>query len=69
MKKSGYKEKLAFKFEAPKQRQRKRKITWFNPLFNAACTVNIKVFEADRSTPDKKRKDKLEGHKQAHCED
>ena len=64
LKKSGYKHKLCFKPEAPKQRQRRRKITWFNPPFNAACTVHIgKEFLKliDRHFPPKlKRKDKLE---------
>ena len=64
LKKSGYKEKLVFKREVPKQRQRKRKITWFNPPFNAACTVNIgreflKLIDK-HFPPNKKRKDKLE---------
>ena len=58
------KEKLVFKREAPKQRQHRRKITWFNLPFNDACSVKfgrefLKL--TDRHFPtDKKRKDKLE---------
>ena len=64
LKKSGYKHKLRYTPEVPKQRQRKRNVTWFNPPFNAACTVNVgreflKI--VDRYfPPGKKRKDKLE---------
>ena len=64
LEKSGYKHRLRFTPETPKQRQRKRKITWFNPPFNAACTINIgKEFLKliDRHfPPENKRKDKLE---------
>ena len=38
---SGYKDQLKFERSKPKNRQRKRKITWYNPPFNASCTTNI----------------------------
>ena len=63
--KSGHKHKL--KFEPPQERrkkQRKRVITFYNPPFNAASTINLgKEFLKiiDRHFPkNKKRKDKLE---------
>ena len=55
-----------FRFEQPqpKNRQRKRIITWYNPPFNLACTINLgKEFLKliDKHFPQKtKRKDKLE---------
>ena len=64
LQKSGYSEKLKFKREAPKKRQRKRNITWYNPPFNRACTTNIgKEFLKilDKHFPrNRKRKDGLE---------
>ena len=39
--KSGYKHKLKFESIKNKKRQRKRKVTWYNPQFNRACTVNV----------------------------
>ena len=64
LKKSGYKHILKFTPATPKQRQRKRKIIWFNPPFNAACKINLgKEFLklVDKHfPPGKKRDDKLE---------
>ena len=55
-----------FDLNNPNQKttQRKRKITWYNPPFNLACTINLgKEFLKliDKLFPQKtKRKDKLE---------
>ena len=38
---SGYTERLEYRKPTPKQRQRRRKITYFNPPYNAAVTTNI----------------------------
>ena len=64
LEKSGYKHKLSFAPVTPKNRQRNRKITWFNPPFNAACTIDIgkkflKLIDK-HFPPERKRKDKLE---------
>ena len=62
--KSGYKYKLRFERQRPKNRQRKRVVTWYNPPFNTACTTNLGrefLKLLDKHFPQKiKRKDKLE---------
>ena len=64
LEKSGYKAKLKFRDERPRTRQRKRNITWYNPLFNKACTTNIgKEFLKllDKHFPqNRKKRDRLE---------
>ena len=41
MKSSGFSETLKFNRQSSKPRNRKRKITWFNPLYNSAVKSNI----------------------------
>ena len=38
---SGFKENLKYQPPRPKRRTRSRKVTWFNPPFNASVTTNI----------------------------
>ena len=62
--KSGYKHKLSFEPIRPKNRQRKKQVTWYNPPFNASVSTNIgkqflKLIDK-HFPPNRKRKDKLE---------
>ena len=64
LKKSGHSHKLEYERPRPKNRRRKRVITWFNPPFNLACTVNLgreflKLID-EHFPQNKPRKDKLE---------